>query len=102
MNFKEHLASDMDVFLNTDECAETVVYNGVGIRGVFDPGLGPSRATEAVEDLARLWVSRQDVENPSYRDVVVIGADSWRVSYVITGDDVAWELAITLDSRPKP
>lgn len=102
MNFKDQMAADMAVFMNTDEFADTVVYNGVEIPAVFDYGSMPDRDSRggSIADTGTLFVSKEYVIQPVYRDEVIAEGRSWRVSNVIAGDSVMWEVALVADSAP--
>ena len=77
MTLKTQMENDLSTFYDTDEHAETVVYDGSSIPGiieyVIDEGLGQYAYG------ATLRVKVSDVALPVYRDTVVIGSDTWRV-----------------------
>lgn len=56
-------------------------------------------------DTAEIEVDVADVPSPAYRDLVMIGSDTWRVhrddarGLVIKGDGVSWKIPIIKDER---
>ena len=103
MTLQEQITSDLAVFFDTDEFAETVSYNGSDIPAIIEyggPGAGGPAKTAVIE------VKVSDVANPSYRDTVVISGDTWHVYRIqsqgvyIKGDNYTWQIPIKRDSRP--
>jgi len=80
---------------------ETVTYNGTDIPGSVTYGEDPAARAgrPGVMAEAELEVLRRDVSAPAYRDIVLIDGATWRVRYVITGDEWGWRLAISNDER---
>jgi hypothetical protein len=81
--------------------AESVTYNGADIPGSVTYGEDPAARAgrPGVMAEAELEVLRRDVSAPAYRDTVLIDGATWRVRYVITGDEWGWRLAISNDER---
>ena len=102
MTFKTQMTSDLSVFFDSDEFAETVTYNGESIEAVIDYGedLDRIEAGDAVAAMATIYVEVSDVADPDYRDTVVIGSDTWRVRNIVKGDGYVWKLDIKRDERP--
>lgn len=104
MTLKTQMTTDLAVFFNDDEFAETVTYNGTDITAIVEYGAG--RDTGAVARLATLFVKKSDVTLPAYRDTIIIGSDTWRVfenedqEAVISGDGYVWKIPIFLSERP--
>ena len=104
MTHKTEMTTDLAVFFNGDEFAETVTYNGTDITASVEYGEGETGGSAARR--ATLFVKKSDVTLPTYRDTVVIGSEKWRVfedsaqEAVISGDDYVWEIPIFLNERP--
>jgi len=101
MVLTDAFTSDTAVFFDTDEHAQTVTYAGSEIAAVVDYGerlgdVGGGKRTEA-----RLFIKVSDVAEPAYRDVVVIGSNTFYVQNRIAGDGYIWELEIARDERPE-
>lgn len=95
MGFRETLEADASVFLNADEFADVVDYNGVSITAIIEigatnsPGVGFS--SEGESDKGYLWVKASSIDYPRPGDRVT----NWRSGAVESrtiGDD-ATELA---------
>jgi hypothetical protein len=106
MTFADQIAADLTaVFFNTDEFAETITFKGVTIPAIVTRqkkinNVGTYKITAWIE------VKVSDVPAPKYRDVVVIGADTF---YVYQDDDVTpekddsgltWIIPLIRDERP--
>lgn len=102
------MATDMSVFLNDDEFAETVTYNGAEITAMVEVVV-----IDRVENdgtIAELTVKATDVAKPTYRDTIVIAsgllAGTWKVyrdrtrQMLVRGDDNVWVVPIINDERP--
>ena len=101
MTFAEDIASDLEnVVFNTDEFAQTVTYAGSQIPAIFASGEDLASRSESLAATALLIVRVSDVASPAYRDVVVIGSDTWYVRGRNGGDAYTWTLAIERDERP--
>jgi len=101
---KEQAVTDLAVIFSTDMVGvETITYNGVEIPAIVDYGAGNLGENART---ARIVVKQSDVEDPAYRDPVVIGSTSWRVfrdpsnEVAIKGDGNVWELNLIRDERP--
>lgn len=90
MSLKEQLAQDADVFLNTSEFAEPLLYNGASIQAVLERGLefapGNTFTGEGQSARAELQVAVMDVPSPKPQDIVE------------TDDGICWQVARILDS----
>lgn len=103
MTLKELITSDVSGrFLDDNEFAQTVAYNGQNIFGIVD--YGSNYTSGSVANGATLIVSATDVSSPSYRDTVVIDSTTWRVyqddGSEIPGDGYMWEIPIIRNERP--
>lgn len=101
MGFKEQVASDLSVFINPDEHAESITYNGSPIDAVVDyiDAEGGSQKEQAV-----LYVKESDVVAPAYNDVVVIGSKTWKVASDAAGhilQDSMWQIKMVTGERFK-
>lgn len=105
---KEQLSADIvAVFYNNDEFAETVVYNGADVLAIVNRGSSPN-ITETVATECSIRVQVSEVPSPAYRDVVVIGSDTF---YVLqddretprkTDDGLEWIIPLYSDERGFP
>ena len=107
--FTDMIASDLDgVFLNTDEFAQTITYNGSAIKAIVH--YGPRRIKGKDQAVAcDAWlegVKVSDVAIPAYRDTVVIGTTSYKVHIADDaqpeGDGYSWTIDLRRDERPIP
>jgi len=101
MTFKSQLTTDMSVFLNTDEFAETITYNGSPIDAIVDYGEDlddVKNGTNSIADTIQVMVS--DVATPAYRDAVIIGGNTYAVLRRKSGDGYTWTLEIYRGERP--
>lgn len=103
MTLKSQLSSDLPVFFNTDDFAETVTYNSVDIPAIVDYGVEKSGENART---AHIIIKQSDVANPAYRDTVVIDSATWRVfrdpnkEVAVKGEGNVWELSLVRDERP--
>ena len=75
MTLKDQIAADVQtVFLNTDEFAEKIIYNGKSIAGLVfrgdAPGKGNVLTTDGQSDQCILRVAIDDVPSPKVGDRV--------------------------------
>lgn len=99
------MTSDLTVYFNTDEFAETVTYNGSSVTALFrykrnldvDAGTDNSDTTMAK---AELMVKVSDVASPAYRDTIIVSSVTWRVKNIEYGDGYVWKLNLYQDERP--
>ena len=104
--FQDMIASDLDnVFLNTDEFAQTITYKGASIKAIVH--YGPRRSSSGVISCdAWILVKVSDVATPAYRDPVVIDSDTYRVRVdkdtQPEGDGYTWTIDLKKDERPVP
>lgn len=105
---KEQMTSDISVFLNEEEFAQTVTYNGTEITAMVNVEVIDRIDNDGI--VVELTVNTTDVAKPSYRDTVVISsgllAGTWKVyrdatrQMLIRGDDNVWVVPIITDERP--
>ena len=100
MTLKTLIASDLSSFFNQNEFAETVTYAGTAITAIVSHGEKPAQESGSTVQKATLFVKVSDVATPAYRDVVVIGSDTWYMQGRLNGDGYIWELVIERDERP--
>lgn len=102
--FQEQMLADMDVWFNSDEFAEAVVYNDgispVSILGVVDYG----GATKQQATAATITVKKTDVPAPEYRHTFTISGQVWTIKadktgVDIEGDNYIWVIGIVRDER---
>jgi len=104
MTLKTAMASDLGLFFNTDDFAETVTYAGSDIIAIPDydeakKTIAGKTPMEGVGDYAFLAVKQSDVATPAYRDSVIINTITWRVAKIDSGDGFVWNLIIKKDER---
>ncbi len=100
MTLRTQMATDLADVFDTDTFAETVTYAGSSVTGIVDYGEDQELDTDATATRATLYVRASEVADPTYRDEVVIGSDTWYVLRVVQGDADVWELELMRDERP--
>lgn len=105
MTHKAQMAIDTQQFLNTDEFAETVSYNGDAIAAVVERGKtresGNTFTSEGEADRAMVWVKATDVASPVIGDVIVIAdGTSWEVSRILESDQAMHCLECIANESP--
>jgi hypothetical protein len=99
--FADDIADDLAaVVFSTTEFAQTVTYAGAEIPAIFTSGEDLEERSDSVAATAVLLVRVSDVANPTYRDAVVVGSDTWYVRSISGGDGHVWTLALERDERP--
>ena len=79
MSFKTQIATDLDVFLDTDEFAQEITYAGGTVNAIvilddLTPELG------AASNQGLIYIKISDLSSaPSYRDSVVTDGATWKV-----------------------
>ena len=84
MTFKEQLTTDLSVFFNTDEFAETITYTPSGGSPVSIPAI-INRDAPLQEPYIRgentaiseIMVKTSDVSNPQYGDTFTFDSETW-------------------------
>lgn len=102
MTFAAQLDTDLDVFFNTSEHAQSVTYNSATISAIVTYGeeLGDIGGGKRVD--ATLFVKAEDVASPDYRDTVVIDSVTFRVQNRLSGyDGRVWKLELSRAERPE-
>lgn len=98
------LTKDIAVFFDSNEFAETISYNSASISAIVEREFDLADINMASWDSAKVeaivTVKVSDVANPSYRDTVTIGSDTFRVFQRISGDGGTWTLALISEERP--
>ena len=105
MTLKTQIEDDLDIFLNTDEFAETISYNGSSISAIFSSKKNLDNDTEVKggdTSMAKaiLIVKVSDIASPAYRDTVIRSNVTWKIRDIEFGDGYIWKLNIYRDERP--
>lgn len=102
MTLKTQMTSDLSVFFNTDDFAQSVTYAGKAVNAlvILGENLDDAGSRESAMARGQIVVKVSDVATPAYRDAVVIGSDTWRVRRIVYGDGLVWKLDIYRDERP--
>ena len=102
MTLSSQLTTDLPVFFETDEFAQTITYAGASITALvlFNENLDAAGGRESAMAMGEIWVKVSDVALPAYRDVVVIGSDTWNVRRILFGDGYVWKVEIYSGERP--
>lgn len=101
------IQSDLDdVFFDTDEFAQSVTYNGTSIDALVEYGVDLTQSfndgwQKSGASLVTIEVKASDVPSPAYQDAVIIGATTYAVSNVKSGDGYTWMLELITDERPR-
>lgn len=129
MTLKEDIAIDLaENQFDTDEHADTIIYNGELIAGFLNYGEDPDEKAEGSRGIGFLSVQKADVPEPRYRDTVMLanaygyatnilldgagepildGAGEpikdmsfeWSVSEILKGDGDEWKLKLIKNQR---
>lgn len=102
MTLNSQLSTDLAVFFETDEFAQSVTYAGTAINALvlFNENLDAAGSRDSAMAIGEIWVKVSDVALPAYRDVVVIGSDTWNVRRILFGDGYIWKVEIYSGQRP--
>ena len=107
MTFKGMLDSDMDIFFNTDEFAETAEYRYQDA----EPPTSISVLTDFQADLETTSIGQratgfifcrkdQLADEPKFKDTVTVFSKKWIVDKVVqSGDGRAYQLLVYRDAR---
>ena len=102
MTLKTQMATDLAVFMNTDEFADSVTYAGATISAVVIEEESEMTAERTVKR-ATLFVKESDVSAPAIYDAVEIDSSMWNVIQVPKKAEAGlWKLGIEADERPVP
>jgi len=104
MSLKAQIQSDVSIFLNTDEMAEIVLYNGAQISAIVDygedMGAGNAFSSDGQAAKARVYVAAADVQDPQQGDTIVIHGGTWTVARKTLSDGVMHLLECTANESP--
>ena len=102
MTLSSQLTTDLSIFFDTDEFAQSVTYAGSVINAIVsdDENLDAAGSRESAMAKGTIWVKVSDVTLPAYRDAVVIGSDTWYVRRIVSGDGYVWQVEIYRGQRP--
>ncbi len=106
MSFRDQVATDLaNVFFNTDEFAESVVYcpeTGVEIdaKAIVDIGdaLDPDAFGGAPASVARIHIFGL-TDEPRPNDIVRCASQNWRIVNSLSSSDGVWVVAAVKDER---
>lgn len=90
MTLKEQMVTDVAIFLNINEHAEEITYNGMNIIAIVDRGenmgrgntFGSNREGQAAR--AEIWVAEKDIPKPKAQDEVVFDDIEWQVARILS------------------
>ena len=87
MSLKDQMLGDISNFLNANEFAEEITYNGTEITAVVEIGetdtKGNTFSNDGRSDIASVWVAETDVPNPINGDEVTSKGKTWYVARVM-------------------
>ncbi|MDF2631429.1 MAG: hypothetical protein K0Q85_25 [Caproiciproducens sp.] len=90
MSVKDAMAEDMAIFLNEEEFAEEIEYNGEKIMAIPDIGRsnekGNTFTSDGATDRACFEISADDVLNPQTGDQIMYKGKEWTVIRMIATD----------------
>ena len=92
---------DTKTFLNIDEFAEKVDYNGKEITATFEErqNLGKDEYGGRTA-LATVYIAVNDIANPEYQDKITRGnVQEWTVQKILSTDAGMYALEVTRDER---
>lgn len=107
-SFKEQQELDIDnVFMNTDEFAETVIYDNKTTQVEIDAivTFGEDGKQKYEGDHASIQVKKADVPNPAYGHSFIIGGQEFKIAKdsnrdnIVPLDDYTWQIKITANER---
>ncbi|MGB2808000.1 MAG: hypothetical protein WBC22_09675 [Sedimentisphaerales bacterium] len=98
MTFKDQMTSDLSVFFNTDEFADTVSYTSIDDIAK-DITIVPTRSNPFQEPYVRgeetatceIEVKKSEVTHPQYGDIFTIPSRVWAYDATITTESEVWE-----------
>jgi len=105
MTFKAQLAKDVEnVFFNTDEGANTVVYQpktggNITVDALIEYETVLDTDGYGASEVGTIMVKRSDVEKPTYGDKIVISGYYWTVYHIRWANPEAFSLEIRRDER---
>jgi len=99
MSLKTQIIADTQIFLNTDEFAEQIIYNGASITAIIEIGetntKGNSYSSDGHSDQGFAEISVIDIPNPQEGDDIICeNGKHWRVARIVESDIAMHRLAI--------
>ena len=108
MAFKDNLLKDLDVFLNTDEFAETVVYTDESGNSKEIPAIFLTKTDLFSEDMNAIessipavLIKRKDLANVKNGDIFTINDIEYTVIQTEYKDDLIIKAYLSRDFRPR-
>jgi len=100
MTLKSQLSSDLSIFFDTDDFAETVTYNSVDIPAIVD--CGSDEDANSIFDFMDIEVQTLDVAVVTYRtDTLVYDGLTWRYPKIISQDAQTKKIRFIRNQRPR-
>lgn len=103
MTLKDQMNDDVSVFLNTEEFAKTVTYNGAEIKAVVvlevDRDKGNTFSNRGQSARAVISVACADVVSPQQGDRI-IGDYDWQVARILETDEAMHKLECIANESP--
>jgi hypothetical protein len=100
------MLADRSIFLNTNELAEEVTYNGAPIIAVLERGQTLANGNivsegDGTSDRAVILVSESDVSNPSSRDTFTDASGKvWRFGRILASGGGMHRIELTANESP--
>lgn len=103
MSLKEQMITDKAIFFNTDEFAESIIYNSVTIKAIVTRGEAPrdgnEYSNEGMTDEITLEIAVSDVPNVSGMDNIVVDGKTYTGVKVWKSDGVTQILKASTGER---
>lgn len=93
MSFKEQLDNDLDIFFNSDEFAEEVVFvssesGTMNVKVIIEYLQDLEISSDGNHQSAIVYMKRTDL-NPNYMDKIYINAKEWKIEQIQENNNVA-------------
>lgn len=88
MSFREQLDDDLDIFFDSNEFAQGIIYSGVSIQAIVDFNLDLNYSGSDVYEYAQITLRTKDISNkPKFGDAVSIDAQVYIVENIVESDE---------------
>ena len=102
MNFKDVLKEDNDIFLNANEFAETILYNGIERTARFELAeqnkKGNSFDTDGYSDVQYFYVQLD--KKPKIMDEIQYNFETYQVTKIVEKDNDFYKVETVINERP--
>ena len=109
MTLKQQISSDLSVFFNTDDFADSAVYNShdgtyssKSIKIIIDYNADLSKTEFGAADTTQIILQKSEIVDPKIYDTIVFDGVTYTIRQRLSGDNYTWNVAVESDQCQNP